>query len=98
MLSVHGADRLGIVAAVTRVVAAAGGNVTDLTTRLSGALYVLVAEVELPPEAAEPVGAALAVAADGAGRRRHPASGRHGGAVTPMSGALSDWTRRRARR
>jgi len=64
VLSVHGADRLGIVAAVTRVVAAAGGNVTDLTTRLSGSLYVLVAEVELPADATEPVAGALAVVAD----------------------------------
>src|SRR5690348_2539577 len=42
LVSVHGADRLGIVAAVTRVVADAGGNITDLTTRLSGPLYVLI--------------------------------------------------------
>lgn len=48
VLTVHGADRLGIVAAVTRVVAAAGGNITDLTTRLTGDLYLLVAEVDLP--------------------------------------------------
>ena len=48
VLSVHGADRPGIVSAVTRVVADAGGNVTDLTTRLSGDLYVLIAEVDLP--------------------------------------------------
>ena len=47
-LLVHGADRLGIVAAVTRVLARAGGNITDLTTRLSGALYLLSAEVDLP--------------------------------------------------
>jgi glycine cleavage system transcriptional repressor len=47
-LIVHGADRLGIVASVTRVLAAAGGNVTDLTTRLSGTLYLLSAEVDLP--------------------------------------------------
>ncbi|WP_305787495.1 glycine cleavage system protein R [Symbioplanes lichenis] len=52
LVSVHGADRLGIVAAVTREVAAAGGNITDLTTRLTGPLYVLVAEVDLPPGAA----------------------------------------------
>jgi glycine cleavage system transcriptional repressor len=49
LLTVHGADRLGIVATVTRAVAEFGGNVTDLTTRLSGSLYVLVAEVDLPP-------------------------------------------------
>jgi len=47
-LSLHGADRLGIVATVSRALASAGGNVTDLTTRLSGEVYVLVAEVDLP--------------------------------------------------
>jgi glycine cleavage system transcriptional repressor len=47
-LLVHGADRLGIVATVTGVLARVGGNVTDLTTRLSGSLYLLSAEVELP--------------------------------------------------
>ena len=60
LVSVHGADRLGIVAAVTRVVAEAGGNVTDLTTRLAGPLYVLIAEVELPGGAATEVGRRLA--------------------------------------
>ncbi|MFB9765181.1 amino acid-binding protein, partial [Nocardioides kongjuensis] len=29
-------------------VAAAGGNITDLTTRLAGDLYLLVAELDLP--------------------------------------------------
>jgi glycine cleavage system transcriptional repressor len=53
LMSVHGADRLGIVAAVTRVLAEAGGNITDLSTRLSGDLYVLLAEVDLPAGAAE---------------------------------------------
>lgn len=51
LLSVHGADRAGIVSAVTGLVAAAGGNITDLSTRLRGELYVLLAEVDLPPEA-----------------------------------------------
>lgn len=51
LLSVHGADRPGIVSAVTSVVAGAEGNITDLSTRLSGELYVLLAEVELPPAA-----------------------------------------------
>ena len=60
LVSVHGADRLGIVAAVTRVVAAAGGNITDLTTRLAGPLYVLVAEVDLPPGAADGLAVRLA--------------------------------------
>jgi glycine cleavage system transcriptional repressor len=67
LVSVHGADRLGIVAVVTRVVAAAGGNITDLTTRLSGALYVLVAEVDVPPGVADVLAARLAEAAGGLG-------------------------------
>jgi glycine cleavage system transcriptional repressor len=33
------------------VLADAGGNVTDLTTRLVGDLYVLVADVDLPATA-----------------------------------------------
>jgi glycine cleavage system transcriptional repressor len=60
LVSVHGADRLGIVAAVTREVAAAGGNITDLTTRLAGLLYVLVAEVSLPAGSADELGGRLA--------------------------------------
>jgi glycine cleavage system transcriptional repressor len=48
VLSLHGADRLGIVATVSRAVADVGGNVTDLSTRLAGDLYVLVAEVDVP--------------------------------------------------
>jgi glycine cleavage system transcriptional repressor len=50
-LIVHGADRLGIVAAVTETLAVAGGNITDLSTRLAGDLYVLGAEVDLPRDA-----------------------------------------------
>jgi glycine cleavage system transcriptional repressor len=48
LLTVHGADRLGIVARVTGVIAAVDGNITDLTTHLVGGLYVLAAEVDLP--------------------------------------------------
>ena len=48
LLTVHGGDRPGIVSAVIGEVAAVGGNVTDLTTRLSGDLYLLVAELDLP--------------------------------------------------
>ena len=59
ILTVHGADRLGIVAAVTRTVAGFGGNITDLTTRLAGALYLLIAEVDLPGDP-EPLRARLA--------------------------------------
>ncbi len=49
ILSVHGGDRPGIVSAVVAVLAGVGGNITDLTTRLAGDLYLLVAEVDLPP-------------------------------------------------
>ena len=48
LLSVHGADRPGIVSGLTGVAAEAGGNITDLTTRLGTGLYVLIAEVALP--------------------------------------------------
>ena len=51
LVTVYGADRLGIVARLAGVVAEAGANITDLTTRLSGDLYVLLAEVALPPGA-----------------------------------------------
>jgi len=65
VLSVHGADRPGIVSALTGVVAGARGNVTDLTTRLSGELYVLVAEVSVPVDAdLEPLERAVRAAAD----------------------------------
>ena len=33
---------------MTARISAVGGNVTDLTTRLSDGLYVLVAEVDIP--------------------------------------------------
>jgi glycine cleavage system transcriptional repressor len=65
LVSLHGADRLGIVAAVTQVLARAGANITDLSTRLVGPLYVLVAEVDLPAGAAEAIASELAgIAAD----------------------------------
>lgn len=67
LLTVHGADRLGIVAAVTRVLADVGGNITDLTTRLSGSLYLLVAEVDLPAQAVDVSTARLAEVAAGLG-------------------------------
>ena len=51
LVTVHGADRLGIVARLAGVIAEAGGNITDLSTRLAGTLYVLVAEVDLPRSA-----------------------------------------------
>jgi glycine cleavage system transcriptional repressor len=48
VLTVHGGDRAGIVSSVVAEVAAVGGNITDLSTRLAGGLYVLAAEVDLP--------------------------------------------------
>jgi glycine cleavage system transcriptional repressor len=48
VLTVHGADRPGIVSAIVAEVARVGGNITDLTTRLAGHLYLLVAEIDLP--------------------------------------------------
>jgi glycine cleavage system transcriptional repressor len=49
VLTVHGGDRTGIVSAIVAEVAAVRGNITDLTTRLAGDLYLLVAEIDLPP-------------------------------------------------
>lgn len=51
VLTVHGGDRPGIVSSVVGRVAEAGGNITDLTTRLAGELYLLVAEIDLPADA-----------------------------------------------
>jgi glycine cleavage system transcriptional repressor len=48
VLSLHGGDRPGIVSAITRVLAHVRCNITDLTTRLTGNLYVLIAEVDVP--------------------------------------------------
>jgi glycine cleavage system transcriptional repressor len=66
VLSVHGGDRPGIVSAVVAVIAGIGGNITDLTTRLAGDLYLLVAEVDLPAgaEVAAVEGELSRVAAD----------------------------------
>lgn len=48
VISVHGADRVGLVAAITGAIASYGGNITDLRTRLGGGLYVVVAEADFP--------------------------------------------------
>ena len=48
VLTVHGADRPGIVSSIVSEVARVGGNITDLTTRLAGDLYLLLAEIDLP--------------------------------------------------
>jgi glycine cleavage system transcriptional repressor len=49
-LRVHGADRPGIVATITAVVARHGVNIVDLDTRLVQGLYVMTAELQLPSE------------------------------------------------
>jgi glycine cleavage system transcriptional repressor len=48
VLTVHGGDRPGIVSSVVAEIARVGGNITDLTTRLAGELYLLIAELDLP--------------------------------------------------
>ncbi len=54
-VSVHGADRPGIVHAVSRLLADHGANIVDLATRVLGEqvppAYVMLLEVTLPPEA-----------------------------------------------
>jgi glycine cleavage system transcriptional repressor len=50
VLTVHGGDRPGIVSTVAAEVARVGGNITDLTTRLAGEFYLVVAEVDLPAD------------------------------------------------
>jgi glycine cleavage system transcriptional repressor len=68
VLTVHGGDRPGIVSTVVGEVAAAGGNITDLTTRLSGDLYLLLAELALPADVdSDAVAAAIRQAAQQVG-------------------------------
>ncbi|GAA2211270.1 amino acid-binding protein [Nonomuraea monospora] len=50
VLTVHGPDRPGIISAISAVLAADGGNITGMSTRLTGRLYVLIADVELPKQ------------------------------------------------
>jgi glycine cleavage system transcriptional repressor len=50
-LRVHGADRPGIVAAITGVVARHGANIVDMATRLGDGLYVMTAELQLSHQA-----------------------------------------------
>ncbi|NYJ00509.1 glycine cleavage system transcriptional repressor [Nocardioides thalensis] len=68
VLTVHGGDRAGIVSTVVGAVASYGGNITDLTTRLAGDLYLLVAELDLPADGdATAVEAAIKAAAEQVG-------------------------------
>ncbi len=49
-VTLHGADRPGLVAGLTRALAEAGANITDLSCRLVGDLYVMTLEVEAESE------------------------------------------------
>lgn len=49
IVSVHGADRVGIVSTITAAIAQRGGNVTDLQTRLGSGLFIVIAEADFPP-------------------------------------------------
>lgn len=48
VLTVHGPDRPGIISSISMVLAEVGGNITGMSTRLTGRLYILIADVELP--------------------------------------------------
>jgi glycine cleavage system transcriptional repressor len=67
VLSVYGADRPGIVAAVTKALAELDVNITDLSTRLAGSpespLYAMLVEVDLGGAGPQDVLAALREAA-----------------------------------
>ena len=69
VLSVYGADRPGIVHAVSSALAEAGVNITDLETKLTGSgeapVYVMVLEVALGGATPEDVQVALGHAAGG---------------------------------
>ena len=53
-VTLHGADRPGLVAGVARELASAGANITDLSCRLVGELYVVTLEVDAVGELALP--------------------------------------------
>ena len=91
VLTVHGGDRPGIVSSVVGEVAAVGGNITDLTTRLAGELYVLVAEIDLPAGVDVDALEAPSTRGRGARRRRDAAPGRGRRPVTPDPTVLA-WT------
>jgi glycine cleavage system transcriptional repressor len=52
LVTLHGADRPGLVAGVARELASAGANITDLSCRLVGELYVMTLEVDAETEPA----------------------------------------------
>ncbi|WP_327089355.1 ACT domain-containing protein [Nonomuraea sp. NBC_01738] len=48
VLTVHGPDQPGIISAISAALASVGGNITGMSTRLTGRLYVLIADVDVP--------------------------------------------------
>ncbi|MEU8245280.1 ACT domain-containing protein [Nonomuraea sp. NPDC048916] len=50
VLTLHGPDRPGIISAVSGALASVGGNITGMSTRLTGRLYVLIADVDIPEQ------------------------------------------------
>lgn len=51
-VTLHGADRPGLVATLARELAVAGANITDLSCRLVGDLYVMTLDVDAAAEPA----------------------------------------------
>jgi glycine cleavage system transcriptional repressor len=49
-VTLYGADRPGLVAGVARELASAGANITDLSCRLAGELYVMTLDVDAATE------------------------------------------------
>jgi glycine cleavage system transcriptional repressor len=49
-VTLHGADRPGLVAGIARELASTGANITDLSCRLAGDLYVMTLDVDAPQE------------------------------------------------
>jgi glycine cleavage system transcriptional repressor len=61
-VTLHGADRPGLVAGLARELAGLGANITDLSCRLVGDLYVMTLEVDAATEPElDPVAARLGV-------------------------------------
>src|SRR4051794_24743949 len=80
VVNVHGADHPGILAAVTRSLAAAGVNVCDLRTRLTAdGVWVMVIHVAVPAAADVEAGAA-----------RLPAVGELQGVAVGLRAAAAD--------
>jgi glycine cleavage system transcriptional repressor len=70
-ISIHGADRPGIVHAISAALADAGGNVVDLSTQLVGEagkpVYVMTLRAIVPPKNADRVAVAVKTTADSLG-------------------------------